>query len=141
MSGIPSRVWSRLSRRTFLQVGASGLLNLGLIDLLPANSHVSPVPPRAKGMTFVWLGGGPATIDMWDPKPEATAHIRGEFNTIAASIPGIRFSEYMPRTANILDSCTLVRSLHHNIPDHAGTQYVMTGNKPNAALEFPSVGP
>src|SRR6185369_10574703 len=71
----------------------------------------------------------------------APAEIRGEFASIPTAISGIHFSEHMQRTAKILDRCSLIRSLHHNIPDHVpGAQYVMTGNKPNAALEFPSVG-
>jgi uncharacterized protein DUF1501 len=141
MTNITSGLWQRFSRRTFLHVGSSGLLSLGLTDLLRAETSMPLSRPRAKSMILVWLGGGPATIDMWDPKPEAPAEIRGEFTSIPTSISGIRFSEQMPRTAKILNRCMLVRSLHHNIPDHVpGTQYVMTGNKPNAALEFPSVG-
>jgi hypothetical protein len=92
-------------------------------------------------MILIWLGGGPATIDMWDPKPEAPREIRGEFGTIATALSGIWFGEHMVRTAAALDRCALVRSLHHNVPDHEpGAQYVMTGNKPNASLDHPSVG-
>jgi hypothetical protein len=132
---------SHFTRRNFLRIGSSGLLSLGLADLLRAESHMPRVEPRATGMILIWLGGGPATIDMWDPKPDASADIRGEFASLPTAIPGIRFSEHMQRTARVLDRAALVRSLHHNIPDHApGAQYVMTGNKPNAALEFPSVG-
>jgi Protein of unknown function (DUF1501) len=141
MANINSRLWQRFSRRSFLQVGSTGLLSLGLPDLLRAESSVPRFQPRAKGMILVWLGGGPATIDMWDPKPEAPAEIRGEFTPIPTAISGIYFSEHMRQTAKILDRCSLIRSLHHNIPDHVpGAQYVMTGNKPNAALDFPSVG-
>jgi hypothetical protein len=141
MTNLTSRLWQRFSRRSFFQVGSSGLLSLGLTDLLRAESSVPRFQPRAKGMILVWLGGGPATIDMWDPKPKAPAEIRGEFASIPTAISGIHFSEHMQRTAKILDRCSLIRSLHHNIPDHVpGAQYVMTGNKPNAALEFPSVG-
>jgi Protein of unknown function (DUF1501) len=131
----------RSSRRRFLQIGASGLLGVGLADLLRAESTLPVHSPRARGMILIWLGGGPATIDMWDPKPQAASEIRGEFASIATALPGVRVSEHMPRTAEILDRALLVRSLHHNIPDHVpGTQYLMTGNKPSAALEYPSLG-
>ena len=129
------------SRRRFLQIGSSGLLGLGLADLLHAESTLPVHTPRATGMILIWLGGGPATIDMWDPKPDAEVAIRGEFKSIPTALPSVRFSEHMPRTAEILNRCVLVRSLHHNIPDHdPGTQYVMTGNKPSATLEYPSIG-
>jgi hypothetical protein len=129
------------SRRRFLQIGASGLLGIGLADLLRAESNTPAHPPRAKNMILVWLGGGPATIDIWDPKPDAASEIRGEFKSIPTALAGIHFSEHMPRTAEILDRCLLVRSLHHNIPDHVpGAQYLMTGNKPSASLEHPSIG-
>jgi hypothetical protein len=78
---------------------------------------------------------------MWDPKPNAPETIRGEFRTISTSLPGIPFGEHMVRTARMVDRCVLVRSLHHNVPDHLpGAQYVMTGNKPSAKLDHPSLG-
>ncbi len=132
---------SNLSRRRFLQVGGAGMLGIGLADLLQAESLAPAHAPRAKNIIYVWLNGGPATIDMWDPKPDAPSEFRGEFKSIPTAIPGVHFSEHLPRTAAILDRSTLVRSLRHNIPDHGpGSQYVMTGNKPSAALEYPSVG-
>jgi hypothetical protein len=131
----------RYSRRRFLEIGASGLLGVGLADLLRAQSTLPAHRPRATSMILIWLGGGPATIDMWDPKPDAPSAIRGEFKTIPTALPGIQFSEHLPRTAAILDRALLIRSLHHNVPDHVpGAQYIMTGNKPSAALEYPSIG-
>jgi hypothetical protein len=129
------------TRRRFLKVGSSGALGVGLADMLRAESVDRVGPPRATGVIFLWLSGGPATIDMWDPKPESPSTVRGDFKTIPTAIPGVRFSELMVRTASILDRAVVVRSLHHGIPDHLpGTQYVMTGNKPEAALQYPSLG-
>jgi hypothetical protein len=141
MPPVSTHFAARHSRRRFLQVGASGLLGIGLADLVRAASTPPAHAPRARGMILIWLGGGPATIDMWDPKPDAAAEIRGEFASIPTVLPGIHFGEHLPRTAEILDRALLVRSLRHNVPDHnPGTQYVMTGNKPSAALEHPSLG-
>src|SRR4051812_36106669 len=106
MTNLASRLWRRLSRRTFLQVGSSGLVSLGLTDLLRAESSLPRLQPRANGMILIWLGGGPATIDMWDPKSDAPAEIRGEFASVPTSIPGVRFSEHMPHTAKILGRCS-----------------------------------
>ncbi|HEY4312838.1 MAG TPA: DUF1501 domain-containing protein [Pirellulales bacterium] len=132
---------SRCSRRTLLQIGWSGLLGVGSADLLRAESTPERMSARATGLIMIWLGGGPATIDMWDPKPDVAREVRGEFDTIETALPGVRFSQHLARTAEIINRGVLMRSLHHNIPDHTpGAQYVMTGNKPSAALTYPSIG-
>lgn len=129
-----------ISRRGFLRIGSAGLLGLSLADILRAEAELPPHAAQASSVILLWLDGGPATIDMWDPKPTAPDSVRGEFSTIPTAVPGERFTEHMQETARILDRCTLVRSLHHNIPDHVpGSQYVMTGNKPSASVEHPSV--
>ncbi len=131
----------QLSRRTLLRVGAAGCLGFGLADVLRAESVHLASAAKARSLIFVWLGGGPATIDMWDPKPEAEKEVRGEFSTINTSIAGVRFSEHMQATARVLNTCTLIRSMKHNIPDHVpGGQYVMTGNKPSQNTQYPSLG-
>ncbi len=130
-----------LHRRSLLKVGTAGLLGLSLSDWLAWEAQAASSEKRAKGMILVWLSGGPATIDMWDPKPEAPAEFRGEFETIESSVPGIRLTEPLAKSAKILDRCVLIRSLGHGLPAHGpGTQYVMTGNLPNPAREFPSLG-
>jgi hypothetical protein len=78
---------------------------------------------------------------MWDLKPEAPAHIRGEFRPIATSLPGVSISEHLPQMAKILDRCVLIRSLSHNIAAHGpGAQLMMTGQLPSPAIEYPSLG-
>ena len=65
---------------------------------------------------MLWLGGGPATIDMWDLKPDAPAEIRGEFKPIDTNVPGMQICEHLPKMAQVCDKVTLVRSLNHTIP-------------------------
>jgi hypothetical protein len=90
---------------------------------------------------MVWLAGGPSTIDVWDLKPGAPDHIRGEFKPVATSARGVQICELMAKTAKVMHHCSLVRSLHHNIPEHGvGTRYMTTGNRPSAALEYPGLG-
>ena len=92
-------------------------------------------------MIQIWLAGGPATIDMWDLKPDAPEEIRGEFRPSATAAPGIAISEHMPGLAKVMDRCTLVRSLCHSISAHGpGTTYMATGNRPGPALEYPAAG-
>jgi Protein of unknown function (DUF1501) len=130
-------------RRDFLAAGAASLFGLSLADLLRAQASGAPAAPRrpATGMIQIWLSGGPATIDMWDLKPDAPAEIRGEFRPIATATPGVAITEHMPRLAAVMDHCALVRSLGHTITAHGpGTTYLSTGNRPSPALEYPALG-
>ena len=95
----------------------------------------------ATGVIQIWLSGGPATIDMWDLKPDAPEEIRGEFRPIATAAPGVTICEHMPGLAKVMDRCTLVRSLGHSISAHGpGTIYMATGNRPGPSLEYPAAG-
>jgi hypothetical protein len=130
-------------RRDFLQIGSAGLLGLSLPQLLKAESTtaLSSGKTKAKGVILVWLAGGPATIDIWDNKPEAPEGIRGEFKSIDTAAKGVQFSEHMSKMAAVADKVTVVRSLHHTIPSHGpGTVFMTTGNKPTPALQYPSMG-
>lgn len=133
----------RFHRRDFLKLGSAGLLGLTLPDLLRLEARSNPAKSvqKAKSVIMVWLAGGPATIDMWDLKPNAPEGIRGEFKEIATKVDGIRISEHLPKMADVMDKCTIVRSLYHNIGAHElGTVYMTTGNRPSLALKYPSLG-
>jgi len=129
-------------RRDFLQIGSAGLLGLTLPNLLRSEARAADRgKAKARGVILVWLGGGPATIDMWDNKPQAPEGIRGEFKSIDTKATGIQFSEHLPKMADVADKVTVVRSLAHTIPSHGpGTVFMTTGNKPTAALQYPSLG-
>jgi hypothetical protein len=137
-------------RRDFLKVGSAGLLGLGLPQLLKleataraasANNPAPAVQPRATSVIMVWLAGGPATIDMWDLRPNAPDNIRGAFRGVSTSAPGIQISEHMPRMAEVMNRCTIVRSLAHTIPSHSpATVFMTTGNRPTPAVQYPSIG-
>ncbi|MFN0051107.1 MAG: DUF1501 domain-containing protein [Planctomycetales bacterium] len=130
-------------RRDFLQVGSAGLLGLSLGDLLgrqAARGAENPAP-RARNVIMLFLTGGPATIDMWDMKPAAPETIRGEFRPVDTSAPGVQICEHLPRLASQMHLATLVRSATHTIAEHGqGTAYVMTGNRPSPAADYPSLG-
>ncbi|HVL14286.1 MAG TPA: DUF1501 domain-containing protein, partial [Gemmata sp.] len=122
------------SRRGFLRVGAAGLLGLGLPDVLRAEAR-GERKAKADGAILVWLGGGPATIDMWDLKPDAPEDYRGEFKPADTKAAGVKICEHLPKVAGVMDRCALVRSLQHSITDHgAGAAHMATGYPPSAAL-------
>jgi hypothetical protein len=133
---------SRHNRRSFLRLG--GVFGLSLAKILRAeargqSAETGNVP--ARNMILIWLGGGPSTIDMWDMKPSAPDAIRGEFQRIQTTVPGLQICEHLPEMAKSMDKCTLIRSLKHSIPAHGpGSQYLMTGHLPSAATEYPSLG-
>jgi hypothetical protein len=133
-------------RRDFLKIGAAGLFGLTLPQLLQleARAQTTGRPARANrpnAVTMVWLGGGPATIDMWDLKPDAPQGIRGEFSEIATRADGVRICQHLPQMAQVMDQCTIVRSLAHTIPAHGpATVFMTTGNRPTPALQYPALG-
>ena len=106
-----------------------------------AEASAAKLAKKAKSVISIWLAGGPSTIDMWDLKPSAPENIRGEFKPIPTSQAGLQICEHLPRLAGVMDRCTLVRSLSHNIAAHGpGTVYMTTGNRPSPALEYPTLG-
>ena len=133
------------ARRDFLKIGAAGVFGLSLPQILELEARAD-VPAgrqqrRADSVIFVWLSGGPATIDMWDLRPNAPDGIRGEFRQIPTSANGIQICEHLPRMAQTADKCTIVRSLAHTIPSHGpATVFMTTGNKPSPAVQYPALG-
>jgi hypothetical protein len=117
----------RLSRREILQVGGASLLGLGLPRLLQAAEQRRA---KADSCIIIFLNGGPSHLDMWDMKPDAPKEVRGEFKPIATSLPGVQFSEHLPRLARHMHRCTLVRSVHHSVNNaHAAAVYTgLTGH-------------
>ena len=84
---------------------------------------------------MIFLQGGPSHIDIWDPKPDAPANIRGEFKPIKTKIPGTHIGEHMPMMAQALDKATLIRSMSYTpngLFNHTAAIYQMlTGYPPD----------
>ena len=117
------RTCQGMTRRAFVQVGASSLLGLSLADLLRLKANNNYEVGQARAVIFLWLWGGPAQLDTWDPKPNAPLEFRGPFTPIATRTPGVRITELFPQIAAIQDRFTILRSLHTTSNDHgvAGT--------------------
>src|SRR4051812_10096280 len=99
-----------LPRRTFLQVGSLALGGLSLPQLLRAESHAGSAASH-KAVIMIFLSGGPPHQDMVDLKPDAPADIRGEFNPIKTSVPGLDVCEHLPRLSQMMDRFAVIRSL------------------------------
>jgi hypothetical protein len=115
------------TRRTAIQAGAVGLLGLGLEHLAPLRAAVGK-PHAARSVIYIFLSGGLAQHESFDPKPEAPDGIRGEFGSVPTRTPGLRITEHLPRLAAISDRWALVRSLTHKSNDHSlGHHIMLTG--------------
>lgn len=125
-----------VSRRTAVQAGAIGLLGLGVnhLSALRAAESVPAATPTgiragsAKSCIYIFLSGGLSQHESFDPKPDAPADVRGEFQPIATRTPGIHICEHLPELARRSDEWAVVRSLTHPTNDHtAGHYYMLTG--------------
>jgi hypothetical protein len=120
------------TRRELLRVGGLSLAGITLPKLLAAeeNRGATGITPKADACIVLFLNGGPSHLDMWDMKPEAPVEIRGEFQSIGSTVPGVRLCEHLPRLAQQMHRAALVRSMHHNVNNsHAMAVYTaMTGH-------------
>jgi hypothetical protein len=124
-----TRTCQGVTRRELLQVGASAVLGLSAADLLRRGAVAGPAG-KARSVLLLWLWGGPAHLDTWDPKPNAPAEFRGPFSAIPTRLPGVRFCELFPEMAKRTDRIAILRSLKTGSNDHgvAGT-IGLTGSK------------
>jgi len=134
----------RFSRRRLLQVGylaGVGISTADLLRLAAANEGRSAPQATADAVILVHLAGGPAHLDTLDMKPDAPAEERGPYARIKTKIPGLEACEYLPKLAAAMDRFTLLRGISHSSGDHLqASQFLFTGNKPNAAVHFPAMG-
>jgi len=88
----------------------------------------------AQQAIVILLQGGCTQLDTWDPKPNAPAEVRGEFDPIATSVPDFSVSQHLPLLAQRAHRFNVLRSVYHTTPSHqAGIHWILTGfNYPGA---------
>jgi hypothetical protein len=149
------------TRREVIRIG--GLAGAGLLlpDLLRARALGAGAPERrsagttfgrARSVIMIYLHGGPAQQETWDPKPGGPSAARGPFGAIATGVPGVSFSELLPGSARLMGKIAVVRSLTHANANHVQAALpAMTGRHhppgteargdfPPSATDFPPVG-
>ena len=130
---------SVVSRRDFLRVGG-----LGVVSLSAAEQAALARRGGAEGRSVILLlmSGGASQLETFDPKPEARSGIRGPLKAISTSVPGLAFSEGLPRLAERAERVSIVRSLNHSAaPIHeTGLQLLQTGRLARGGQDFPSFG-
>ncbi len=137
----------RTSRREILYAGWLGGLGLTLGDWLrleakSADGSSAKPSPKAKSVIQIYLQGGFAHMDSFDPKPDSPVEYRGTIlGSIETSVPGVFFSSHMQQTSKVADKLTVVRSMTHTEVDHTrGEHSMFTGYRPSPALVYPSLG-
>lgn len=129
-----------MNRREFLYTGLFGGLGLSTGDFLKLRAESGAVA-KASSVIHIFLPGGAAAQETWDPKVNAASEYRGPLKSIPTVIPGVHFSEHMKKTAKIADKLTVVRSMTHGEAAHErGTTSMFTGYKPSPAVTYPSFG-
>ena len=127
-------------RRTAIQAGSIGLLGLGMnhvagLRAMAGEAATSNAQTQLsmshKAVIYIFLSGGLAQHESFDPKPDAPENVRGEFAPIATRTPGIQVSEHLPMLAKCSDKWALVRSLTHPFNEHSiGHHVMLTGRSP-----------
>src|SRR4051794_32455143 len=123
---------AHLNRRQLLQAGSLTGMGLLLPDLFRARAAARAAGDnfgRARSVIMLYLHGGHAQQETWDPKPDGPSPEKGEFGAIATSVPGVRISELLPRSAKIMHRLAVIRSLSHGNANHVQASLsAMTGH-------------
>src|SRR5260370_24155659 len=134
-----------ISRREAMRrsLFGAGALMLGDTWGLPAAAAVRSPTARAKSVIQIWMWGGPAHLDTFDPKPEAGNDYCGPLSSpIATNVDGMRIRELMPLLAKQADKYSIIRSMTHGNNGHETAAYmVQTARPPRGHHVYPSAGP
>jgi hypothetical protein len=134
-----------LSRRDLLRLSTMSAASSMLAGTV---AHGVEEPKRVRGKAdsciFLWLGGGAAHVDTFDPKQRGDGKKKAGsyYNSIPTAISGVKVCEHLKRTADRLDRCVIVRSLNHNVVDEhaAATNMLHTGRPVSGTITYPSIG-
>lgn len=129
-----------MQRRTFLQTSAaaSALTAVG-------SAEAGFVRGTADHCVMIWLGGGMAQIDTFDPKAQGDPAARKSGSAYAAiptAVPGVQVCEHLSATAKLMEQVTILRTTHHNVVDEhaAATNRMHTGRAVSGTVQYPSLG-
>ncbi|MCF6314513.1 MAG: DUF1501 domain-containing protein [Verrucomicrobiales bacterium] len=134
------------SRRDFMRVGMAGGLGITLPHLLKSEANAAAKfyeskEGKAKSLIHIFLPGGIAHQEGWDPHPGAPSEYRGPYSAINTNVDGIQFGEYFKDLAKVADKMTIIRSMTHGEAAHErGVHNMFTGYRPSPATTFPSYG-
>ncbi|WP_442508506.1 DUF1501 domain-containing protein [Novipirellula sp. SH528] len=135
-----------LTRRQMMQCGllsSAGAVIAGRMLASEQAAIVSskPSPAKAKAVIQVWLAGGPAHIDTFDPKPEAGSDYSGALRGVSeTNVPGIKIGELFPNLSQLADKYSLIRSMTHGVNGHETASYLTQTGRMPGRIVYPAVG-
>lgn len=136
-----NRTCDGVTRRDMIRVGTLSIGGLSLAGYAKLVDAGQVAPGRATRAIFIELPGGPSHLDSFDMKPSGPSEIRGSFHPIKTNVAGIQICEHLPKLAQVADKFAILRGVSHTLAAHRlGQEYVNTGSKPIASLEYPSYG-
>jgi len=136
----PEHIW-RPNRREFLFVGLVGSVGLNLGNLFKLQAQSAIAKARAQSVINIYLPGGIAAQESFDPKLLAPIEYRGPLDKVKTKLEGVYFGEHLKQTAEIADKICVVRAMTHGEADHdRGTHNMFTGWRPSPAVQYPSIG-
>jgi len=135
-----------VSRRDFLATATAVSAGLTLRSGIAAATEAVP-PPRGKAehCVLIWLGGGAAQMDTWDPKRlgDPKAKVAGSYySAIETVVPGVQVCEHLSRCAKLMDRFNVIRTLNHDVIDEhaAAVNRLHTGRVQSETVVYPSIG-
>ena len=131
----------RASRRQFLGTAgvAAGIVGANGLGGLVQPAVAEAMKAKHKQVLFVWIDGGMSQLESWDPKPGT--RFGGPFRPISTSVPGLQFSELLPKTAQQAHRLAVVRSLCTKDNSHsAGVARIQRGDPKNRGVTYPYFG-
>jgi hypothetical protein len=161
-AGLSKDTCDGITRRELLRVGGSAVFGFSLANLFGWQRATAAEGAgggagfgKAKSVILLYLQGGPSHLDLWDPKENVPDNVKSAFNNISTKLPGVQFTELLPKLAQVTDKTTLIRSMSYTpvgLFNHTAAIYQMltgyTADKvsPSGQLEpptpkdFPNVG-
>ncbi len=121
-----------------LAASLAGVSASGWFPLL-AQQQIDELKRSSRHVILLWMSGGPSQTDTWDLKP---GHENGgEFQGDSDRSAGLRFSEHLPKLAEMADRMAVVRGLSTGEGDHGrGTYLMRTGHIPGTPVRYPCIG-
>jgi len=131
-----------MSRREALRRCVFGSAGMMLADGWGLSSLAAGRPARAKSVIQIWMWGGPAHLDTFDPKPDAGYDYCGPLNEpIATTVDGVQIGQLLPQLAQQADKYSIIRSLTHGVNGHETASYMVQTGRPSGGRDvFPCVG-
>ena len=134
-----------MNRRRFLETAAALAGGSALSRSLQAMDSAPLLRGKAEHVISIWLGGGMAQVDTFDPKRRgdpAAKKAGSYYDAIDTAVPGVQLCEHLKQLAPLMERVTAVRTVHHDVIDEhaAATNRMHTGRPISGTIRYPSIG-